>query len=90
MATLRLIHQLMNERRMVQLADGRTGKVVRVDTLFPGNATTVSIWTGPSADAAGSPFSSSSPTSSPASTSSPSLAKVALSDIVGVAEKQSA
>jgi hypothetical protein len=45
MATLRHIHQLMNERRMVQLSDGRIGKVVRVDTLFPGNCTTVSVWT---------------------------------------------
>ena len=35
----------MNERRMVLLSDGRIGKVVRVDTLFPGNATTVSVWT---------------------------------------------
>jgi hypothetical protein len=51
MATLRYLHQLMNERRRVQLSDGRTGKIVRVDTLFPGNATTVTIWTesnGPS------------------------------------------
>jgi hypothetical protein len=41
----------MNERRMVRLADGRVGKIVRVDTLFPDNATTVSVWTnsnGPS------------------------------------------
>ncbi len=45
MATLRHIHQMMNERRMVQLADGRIGKVMRVDTLFPSNATTVSVWT---------------------------------------------
>jgi hypothetical protein len=45
MATLRHIHQLMNERRMVLLADGRVGKVVRVDTLFPSNATTVTVWT---------------------------------------------
>ena len=45
MATLRYIHQLMNERRMVQLSDGRIGKVVRVDTTFPGNATTISVWT---------------------------------------------
>ena len=36
---------MMNERRMVLLSDGRIGKVVRVDTLFPGNATTVSVWT---------------------------------------------
>lgn len=51
MATLRHLHQLMNERRPVQLTDGRTGRVVRVDTLFPGNATTVTVWTnvtGPS------------------------------------------
>ena len=51
MATLRHLNQLMNERRRVQLSDGRTGKIVRVDTLFPGNATTVTIWTesnGPS------------------------------------------
>jgi len=36
---------MMNERRMVLLSDGRIGKVVRVDTTFPGNATTVSVWT---------------------------------------------
>jgi hypothetical protein len=45
MATLRHIHQLMNERRLVRLTDGRVGKVVRVDTTFPGNDTTVSVWT---------------------------------------------
>jgi len=45
MATLRYIHQVMNERRSVQLTDGRIGKVVRVDTLFPDNATTVTVWT---------------------------------------------
>jgi hypothetical protein len=35
----------MNERRLVQLSDGRVGKVVRVDTLFPENTTTVTVWT---------------------------------------------
>jgi hypothetical protein len=45
MATLRNIHQLMNERRLVQLSDGRVGKVVRVDTTFPTNTTTVTVWT---------------------------------------------
>lgn len=45
MATLRHLHQMMNDRRMVRLSDGRIGKIVRVDTLFPDNATTVSIWT---------------------------------------------
>lgn len=84
MATLRLIHQMMNERRMVQLVDGRIGKVVRVDTLFPGNATTVSVWTGAGADSA------MAPAGSRASLSKPSLAKVSLNDIVGAADKQSA
>lgn len=70
MATLRHIHQIMNERRMVQLADGRVGKVMRVDTLFPSNAITVSVWT-PDA-------------------TYPSVAKVALTEIVGEVEKRSA
>lgn len=72
---------------MVQLVDGRVGKIVRVDTTFPGNTTTVLVWTGSTADLVASPFSSSSPNSS---SSSPSLAKVTLSDIVGDATKQSA
>ena len=45
MASLRLIHQIMNERRSVQLADGRTGKIMRVETFFPGNDTQVTVWT---------------------------------------------
>ena len=91
MASLRHIHQMMNERRMVQLADGRIGKVVRVDTTFPGNTTTVSVWTGTSSDLVASPFSSSSPvSSSAASSSAPGLAKVALTEILGEASKQSA
>ncbi len=45
MASLRQIHQIMNERRLVQLADGRTGKIIRVDTLFPDNDTQVTVWT---------------------------------------------
>ena len=45
MASLRHIHQIMNERRLVQLADGRTGKIMRVDTWFPENDTQVTIWT---------------------------------------------
>jgi hypothetical protein len=35
----------MNERRYVRLSDGRTGKIVRVDTTFPANDTTVTLWT---------------------------------------------
>jgi hypothetical protein len=45
MATLRQIHRMMADRRRVLLEDGRTGKIVRVDTVFPRNATTVSVWT---------------------------------------------
>ncbi|HEX2671629.1 MAG TPA: hypothetical protein VHM25_12190 [Polyangiaceae bacterium] len=45
MASLRHIHQFMNERRLVRLADGRTGKIIRVDTLFPDNDTQVTVWT---------------------------------------------
>ena len=45
MASLRHIHQIMNERRLVRLVDGRTGKIMRVDTFFPDNDTQVTIWT---------------------------------------------
>lgn len=45
MASLRHIHQFMNERKLVRLADGRTGKIIRVDTLFPENDTQVTVWT---------------------------------------------
>lgn len=42
--TLRHIHRFMTERRRVVLSDGTTGRVVRVDTVFPGNETTISVW----------------------------------------------
>jgi len=45
MASLRHIHQFMNERRLIRLADGRTGKIIRVDTVFPKNATQITVWT---------------------------------------------
>jgi hypothetical protein len=51
MTTLRDIHRYMNEHSRVRLRDGRTGKIVRVDTFFPDNDTTVSVWT----DSAGKP-----------------------------------
>jgi hypothetical protein len=35
----------MNDRARVVLADGRIGKIVRVDTVFPANDTTVTVWT---------------------------------------------
>lgn len=43
--TLRHIHRYMNDRRRVLLADGRIAKIVRVDTVFPANDTTVTVWT---------------------------------------------
>jgi hypothetical protein len=45
MLDLRHIHRYMTDRRRVLLNDGRIGKIVRVDTVFPKNSTTVSIWT---------------------------------------------
>lgn len=35
----------MDRRGRVELADGRVGKIVRVDTVFPGNDTIVTVWT---------------------------------------------
>lgn len=66
----------MNDRRHVQLADGRVGKVVRVDTTFPGNAITVSVWTSAEDDGPDS--------------QSPGICRVSLSDVVGEAARQSA
>jgi hypothetical protein len=83
MATLQHLHQLMNERRMVRLSDGRVGKIVRIDTTFPDNATTVSVWTKNSTEAEG-PVSASGPSSGPG------ISRVSLSDIVGDAEQKSA
>jgi hypothetical protein len=80
MPTLRHLHQMMNERRLVRLSDGRIGKIVRVDTLFPGNSTTVTVWTDSNDE-------------SPLSTgpvSGPGISKVSIADIVGDAERESA
>jgi hypothetical protein len=35
----------MNERGSVRLADGRVGKIMRVDTLFPDHEVKVTVWT---------------------------------------------
>jgi hypothetical protein len=35
----------MNQRLHVRLADGRVGKIVRVDTTFPANDTVITLWT---------------------------------------------
>src|SRR5690606_23858214 len=45
MVTLRELHRFQTARCMVQLRDGRVGKIVRVDTTFPGNRTEVSVYT---------------------------------------------
>ena len=45
MADIRHIHRYMTDRRRVLLSDGRTGKIVRVDTTYPEGNTTVSVWT---------------------------------------------
>jgi hypothetical protein len=45
MAHLRHIHRFMANRQVIRLEDGRVGKIVRIDTEFPRNQTTVSVWT---------------------------------------------
>lgn len=67
---------------MVQLADGRVGKIVRVDTTFPANTTTVTVWTDSSEP--------SGPASSAAPASGPGISRVLLSEIVGEVEQRSA
>jgi hypothetical protein len=44
MAELSYIHRYMTERRRVVLDDGRTGKIIRLDTAYPGPRTTVVLW----------------------------------------------
>lgn len=43
--SLRHLHRCMTDRRRVTLDDGRLARIVRVDTEFPANQTTVSVWT---------------------------------------------
>lgn len=45
MAELSRVQKYMIERRRVVLRDGRTGRIVRIDTHFPTGSTTVSLWT---------------------------------------------
>jgi len=45
MMTLKTVRKMQDARKPVQLDDGRVGKIVRVDTTFPGNHTTVSVYT---------------------------------------------
>jgi len=45
MLTLRRVQELQDRRSLVRLADGRVGKIIRVDTTFPANKTEVSVYT---------------------------------------------
>ncbi len=45
MADLSRIQQYMKNKRRVLLDDGRTGKIIRLDTVYPGKTTIVSLWT---------------------------------------------
>jgi hypothetical protein len=45
MTTIRHIHRYIADRSWIRLDDGRTGKIVRVDTEFPTTTTVVSVWT---------------------------------------------
>jgi hypothetical protein len=45
MITLRHLHEYQQEARLVQLEDGRVGKIVRVDTTYPDNRTQVLVYT---------------------------------------------
>lgn len=38
------IHQYMTDHRKVLLNDGRSGKIVRIETDLPRGKTTVSVW----------------------------------------------
>jgi hypothetical protein len=84
MATLQTLHRIMTERRAVQLSDGRVARVVRVDTLYPDNTTTVTIWTDSNS------VDSSGPSSGGPDANGPGISRVALSDIVGEASRESA
>lgn len=44
MAELRHIHEYMTTRRRVLLDDGSTGKILRLDTAYPGPRTMVWVW----------------------------------------------
>jgi hypothetical protein len=45
MSIVRRMYALMAARTPVVLPDGRQGIITRVDTAFPANQTTVSVWT---------------------------------------------
>ena len=79
MTTLRHIHRYMNERRAIVLADGRIGKISRVDTFFPKNETVVTVWLKDTGDAAAL----SSVGGVPSSASG--LVRVGLAEVVGPA-----
>jgi hypothetical protein len=82
MATIQTLQRIMAARGAVRLSDGRVGKIVRIDTVFPANTTTVTIWTDPNGD------DSTGPDSRSPDSSNPGITKVPLSDIVGEAHRQ--
>lgn len=79
---------------MVQLEDGRIGKIVRVDTTFPGNRTIVSVYTlagprGASHPEIGADAPSDEGSDVPAASESrngPGITRVSLERIVGLAK----
>lgn len=92
MVTIRDLHRYQNDRSMVQLKDGRIGKIVRVDTTFPGNHTVVSVYTvgqgakgAEPADIEGSEADRGVPAASEAR-SRPGIARVSLERIAGLAK----
>lgn len=45
MADVRRLKKCMADRRRVLLDDGRQGEILRIETAFPDQCTTVSVWT---------------------------------------------
>jgi hypothetical protein len=43
---IREANQAMTDRARVRLEDGRTGRIVRIQTDFPRGSTTLTIWLG--------------------------------------------
>jgi hypothetical protein len=88
MTTLRHIHRYMNERRAIVLADGRIGKIARVDPFFPKNETVVTVWLKDTSDPAALSSVGGVPSSMTSSAAS-GLVKVGLADVIGPAERDS-
>lgn len=89
MVTLRDLHRYQTNRSVVQLEDGRIGKIVRVDTTFPENHTVVSVYTlgdmGSSAEESASTPANDADEQSE-SRKGPGITRVNLDRIVGLAK----